>query len=163
MSRAASMLPAVLALAVLSTAGLAACGDSEPPQVSFSTSGHTVTTGPVRSCDVQLTECQSDDKAVAVLDVPAGHQVTITVPDPIARTPWQVVFRYRKPGDAGNGEPIEGRSKVFPPGAQHDFTLTVPRTLTLDTIEVQQYGAPEVVNGQPSFRIRSAWVLNGKR
>jgi hypothetical protein len=160
-SRVALALPAALAAALL-TAGLAGCGDDSPGDVTFSTGGRTATTGPVRSCDVQLTECESDDDAAAVLDVPAGSQLRITVPDSIATTPWQVVFRYGKADKASKAEPIEGRTKVFPPGAQHEFTLKVPAGATLETVEVQQYGAPAMVDGQPNFRIRSAWVLNGK-
>lgn len=153
--RAALLLPVTIT-AALAVAGLAGCSDS-PGEVSFSSGGHTATTGPLRSCDLQVTECESDDHAVAVLDVPAGRQIRIAVPDSVAKAPWQVVFRYR-----GQAAPVEGRTEVFAPGSRHDFTLRVPPGMRLETIEVQQYGAPATVNGQPSFRIRSAWVLNGK-
>jgi len=160
-SRAATLLPVALTAAVLTT-GLAGCGDS-PGEVSFASGGRTLTTGPVRSCDVELTECETHDDAAATLDVPPGGQLRITVPDTVATTPWQVVFRYGNADKANKAPPVEGRTQVFPPGAQHEFTLKVPAGATLETVEVQQYGAPEIVNGQPSFRIRSAWVLDGHR
>lgn len=154
-------MPAAL-VAVLAAglaAGLTGCGSS-PGEVSFTSDGNTVTTGPVRSCDVDLTDCDSDEDAVAVLDVPPGGEVRIGVPDEVAETPWQVVFRYRAPEQGA--EPVDGRTTVFAPDAQHEFTLRVPERSALETVEVQQYGSPEVRDGEPSFRIRSAWVLNAR-
>jgi len=149
----------VLAPAVLATAVLAGCGQPAAPEVTFSTDGHSVATGPIRYCDIELTECEENDSAVAVLDVPAGRPVQISVPESVAGTPWQVVFRYRR-----NGEQVGGRSEVFPPGTQQDYTLQVPEPGVLETLEVQQYGAPELLpgeltGGEASFRIRAAWAL----
>lgn len=144
----------MLAGSVLGAAGLAGCGQPPPPEVSFAVDDHSARTGPIRHCDIDLTECEEDDSAVAVLRVPVGHPVRISVPESIADTPWQVVFRYRK----GAGQ-TGGRSEVFPPGGRQEYTLRVPEGGTLVSLEVQQYGAPELAGGEPSFRIRAAWVL----
>lgn len=147
-----------LVSAVLATAVLAGCGQPTAPEVTFSVDGRSVATGPIRYCDIELTDCEENDSAVAVLDVPVGRPVQISVPETVADTPWQVVFRYRH-----NGEQVGGRSEVFTPGLRQDYTLQVPETGVLETLEVQQYGAPElpgeVAGGEPSFRIRAAWVL----
>lgn len=153
MSRNA-LLPAVLAGSVLATAGLAGCGQPPPPEVTFAADGHSARTGPIRHCDIDLTDCEENDSAVAVLGVPAGRPVRISVPGSIAGTPWQVVFRYRK-----GAEQAGGRSEVFPPGGRREYTLRVPEGGTLISLEVQQYGAPDLTGGEPSFRIRAAWVL----
>jgi len=142
---------------------LVGCGSAPDRDVTFSfdgpssLEGRSVTTGPIRYCDVELTECENNDSAIAVLAVPADQPIHISVPDSVAQTPWQVVFRYRK-----NGEQIGGRSAVFTPGARHDYTLQVPNSGALEALEVQQYGAPELANGEPNFRIRAAWVLTVK-
>lgn len=147
MSRRA-LLPVLLALSVV-----AGCGQS-PPEVTFAVEDRTATTGPIRHCDIELVECEQNDSAVAVLQVPTGAPVRISVPDSIAETPWQVVFRYRK-GD----EQVGGRSEVFPPGGRTAYTLRIPEGGTFESLEVQQYGAPDLTGGEPSFQIRAAWVL----
>ncbi|MGH4014422.1 MAG: DUF2771 family protein [Pseudonocardiaceae bacterium] len=149
MPRPSALLPAVLATIVLT-----GCGASAAPEVTFSVAGRSAQTGPIRYCDIELTECEQNDSAVAVLGVPAGQPVQISVPDSVAETPWQVVFRYRK-----DSEQAGGRSAVFTPGTQQEYILQVPEGGTLETLEVQQYGAPELVDGEPSFPIRAAWVL----
>lgn len=133
---------------------LVGCGQPPAPEVTFSADGRTARAGPIRYCDIQLTECQNNDSAVAVLSVAPGRPVQISVPEPVAATPWQVVFRYR-----AGGQPVEGRSQVFAAGRQHDYTLQMPGGATLETVEIQQYGAPELVGGEPNFRIRASWVL----
>lgn len=153
----AALVPAALLPAALATFVLVGCGSAPDREVTFSAEGRSVTTGPIRDCDVDLTECANNDSAIAVLAVPADRPVHISVPDSVAQTPWQVVFRYHK-----NGEQVGGRSAVFTPGARHDYTLQVPDSGTLEALEVQQYGAPELVNGEPDFRIRAAWVLTAK-
>ena len=81
------------------------------------------------------------------------------MPESVTDAPWQVVFRYRR-----DGEQVGGRSEVFTPGTRPDYTLQIPETGVLETLEVQQYGAPEpageLTGGEPSFRIRAAWVLD---
>lgn len=153
---AGTLAGAVLAGCVLAGAVPAGCGQASPPEVTFTVGDRNARTGPIRHCDIELTECEENDSAVAVLPVPRGQPVRISVPDSIARTPWQVVFRYRK----GEGtEQAGGRSEVFGPGARTDFTLRVPESGALESLEVQQFGAPDLAGKEPSFRIRAAWVL----
>ncbi|HEU0128616.1 MAG TPA: DUF2771 family protein, partial [Pseudonocardiaceae bacterium] len=97
------MSQAVLIVALLTTAALAGCGQPPAPEVTFSVDGRSAQTGPLRYCDVELTECEADDSAVAVLSVPPGHPVQISVPESVAEAPWQVVFRYRKDGAQAGG------------------------------------------------------------
>jgi hypothetical protein len=150
MPRSVLLLPAVLTVAVLT-----GCGQPAAPEVTFSVDGRSVRTGPTLYCDIELTECENNDSAVVSLDVPAGQPVRIRVPEAVARAPWQVVFRYRK-----GSERIDGRSEVFSPGARQEYLLRAPEGGTFQTIEVQQYGAPELgPGGEASFRIRAAWVL----
>lgn len=144
---------AILAAFVLVLAG---CGHAAP-EVTFSVADRSVQTEPIRYCDIDLAECEQDDAAVAVLDVPAGYPVHISVPDAVAETPWQVVFRYRK-----DGEQLGGRSTVFTPGTQREYILRAPEGATLETLEVQQYGVPVLEEGKPSFPIRAAWVLTNE-
>jgi hypothetical protein len=144
----------VLVAALVTTAALAGCGQQAAPKVTFSVDGRSAQTAPIRYCNVELTECEADDSAVAVLAVPAGRPVQISVPEQVTETPWQVVFRYHR-----DGEPVGGRSEVFTPGARQEYTLQVPEAGTLETLEVQQFGAPELVDGEPKFRIRAVWVL----
>ncbi|MFN2495264.1 MAG: DUF2771 family protein [Pseudonocardiaceae bacterium] len=148
------MSRSVLVAALLATAALAGCSQPPAPEVTFSVDGRSAQTGPLRYCDVELTECEAADSAVAVLTVPTGHPVQISVPESVAETPWQVVFRYRK-----DGAQAGGRSEVFSPGARQEYTLQVPEAGALETLEVQQFGAPEVANGESNFRIRAVWVL----
>ncbi|MGH3942834.1 MAG: DUF2771 family protein [Pseudonocardiaceae bacterium] len=151
--------PALLP-AILMTSVLIGCASAPDREVTFSferTSsfeGNSVTTGPIRYCDVELVKCESNDSAIAVLAVPADQPIRISVPDSVAQTPWQVVFRYSR-----NGEQAGGRSVVFTPGTRSDYTLQIPESGTLEALEVQQYGTPELGNGEPNFRIRAAWVL----
>ncbi|MGH3793735.1 MAG: DUF2771 family protein [Pseudonocardiaceae bacterium] len=151
MSRKA-LLPTFLAVCLV-----VGCGQTPDRQVAFSVDGHSARTGPIQDCDIALTTCDHHKSAVAVLGVPVGQPVQISVPDSVAQTPWQVVFRYHK-----NGQQIGGRSEVFAPGARKDYTLHVPDEGTLESLEVQQYGAPELTGGEQTFRIRAAWVLDNK-
>ena len=144
----------MLAGSVLAAAALAGCGQPPPPEVTFTVDDRSARIGPIRHCDIELTECEEDDSAVAVLSVPAGRPVRISVPDSIADTPWQVVFRYRT-----GAEQAGGRSEVFGAGGRQEYTLRVPEGGTLVSLEVQQYGAPDLAGGEPSFQIRAAWVL----
>lgn len=150
------MAPAVRVLAgcVLAGTVLTGCGQDPPPEVTFTVGDRSAQTGPIRHCDVELTECEENDSAVAVLPVPVGQPVRISVPDSIAQTPWQVVFRYHK-----GAEQTGGRSEVFGPGTRSDFTLQVPGSGALESLEVQQYGAPDLAGKERSFPIRAVWVL----
>jgi hypothetical protein len=94
------------------------------------------------------------------LAVPVGTPLKVTVPHEIAETPWQVVFTYRD----GTGAQTDGRSPVFAPNAQSDYTLELPApTDRLVGAQVQQFGPPPQADpetGDIEFPIRASWVLN---
>lgn len=146
---------------VLLTAVLGGCGDDgseEPaaaPEVAFAAQGQTSRTGPAQFCDVEVTDCEADPEAVAVLRVPPGTRVLATVPDSVREAPWQVVFRYRLAGETTNG-----RSTVFAPGTTSEFAFTAPANAQLETMEVQQYGVPADGADGRDFVIRATWVLS---
>lgn len=146
-------------LCVAATAMVAGCSSTpDPPKVSFTVAGNTASTGPTQYCDVNVTDCTNHADAVVTLRVPAGTPVQIAVATEVSDAPWQVVFRYLTTA----GDQVDGRSSVFAPGKQHDFTLQLPvATDKLQTAQVQQFGARPVAdeNGQVSFPIRGSWVL----
>ncbi|AOS65824.1 DUF2771 family protein [Actinoalloteichus hymeniacidonis] len=146
-------------VAVPLLAGLALAGCAAPaiPGVSVYSSREMVRIDPVQHCDVQLTECQDDESAVGVLEVPPGAPVQISVPVEVSETPWQVAFRYRL-----DGEVIDARSEVFAPHERLAYTLRLPDdSAQLEALEVQQFGAALVQdqNGV-GFVTRGIWVLS---
>lgn len=149
------LLVAVLALAAL----LAGCGEEPLPEVTFRAGDDLTSIGPNQSCDVEITECAENAEAVATLRVPVGTPVRVGVPPEVAETPWQVVFRYRQTRVPGS-DPIEGRSEVFAAGERVGYTLELGVGSQLETLEVQQFGLPSVSRGEPTFRVRTTWVLS---
>ena len=147
----------VLAAVALLAAG---CGSGTPPEVTFAAAGTSVAARPTQYCDLKLTDCTGDPAAPVVLTVPVGTPLKVTVPHEIAATPWQVVFSYR---DAG-GAQTDGRSPVFAPNAQSDYTLELPAPEDrLVGAQVQQFGPPPQANaetGEIEFPIRASWVLS---
>jgi hypothetical protein len=148
---------AVLVAALL----LAGCGNGDaPPRVTFGAGAARVEAGPTQYCNLEFTDCTNDARAPVELPVPAGVALQIDVPDGVADTPWQVVFRYR---DAA-GAQADGRSPVFAAGERHEYPLTLPApTDRLLTAQVQQYGPPPQANpqtGELEFPIRASWVVN---
>jgi hypothetical protein len=142
---------------------VAACSSSQPPpQVTFAAGQASVVARPAQYCDLKLTDCTGDPAAPVVLTVPVGTPLKVTVPHEIAATPWQVVFSYR---DAG-GAQTDGRSPVFAPNAQSDYTLELPAPEDrLVGAQVQQFGPPPQANaetGEIEFPIRASWVLSTK-
>ncbi|MEN3268936.1 DUF2771 family protein [Pseudonocardia sp.] len=142
---------------------LAGCSSSQPPpQVTFAAGQASVIARPTQYCDLKLTNCTGDPAAPVVLTVPVGTPLKVTVPHEIAETPWQVVFSYR---DAG-GAQTDGRSPVFAPNAQSDYTLELPAPEDrLVGAQVQQFGPPPQANaetGEIEFPIRASWVLSTK-
>jgi hypothetical protein len=140
---------------------VAACSSSQPPpQVTFAAGQASVVARPAQYCDLKLTDCTGDPAAPVVLTVPVGTPLKVTVPHEIAATPWQVVFSYR---DAG-GAQTDGRSPVFAPNAQSDYTLELPAPEDrLVGAQVQQFGPPPQANaetGEIEFPIRASWVLS---
>jgi hypothetical protein len=136
----------------------AGCG-TDPPQVTFSAAGTTVTARAAQYCDLKLTDCSADATAPVQLAVPPGTPLQVAVPDDVSQAPWHVVFSYR---DAG-GQHIDARSPVLT-NKQHDYTLTLPEPADrLITAQVQQFGPAPQINeqtGEVEFPVRGSWVLN---
>jgi len=145
------LLAAVLLLA-------AGCG-ADPPQVTFTAAGTTVTARPAQYCDLKLADCSADATAPVQLAVPPGTPLQVAVPDDVSQAPWHVVFSYR---DAG-GRQVDARSPVLT-NKQHDYTLTLPEAADrLITAQVQQFGPAPQINeqtGEVEFPVRGSWVLN---
>jgi hypothetical protein len=139
---------------------LAGCGSSAPPGVTFAAGQESAVAQPTQYCDIKLTECKGDPGAPVRLAVPVGTALKVTVPQEIAETPWQVVFTYRDP----SGTQTDGRSPVFAPNSQKDYTLELPAPNDrLVAAQVQQYGPPpqaDPATGEIEFPIRASWVLN---
>jgi hypothetical protein len=136
----------------------ATSGPSAPGDVTFAAGGATTSVDPGQFCDVEVTECDGDPEAVAVLRVPPNTPLTVTVPEEVASTPWQIAFTFR---DAA-GATQQGRSPVFPPGSTPTFTLVLPAASDqLTSAEVQQYGA-RITQGPNGleFATRATWVLS---
>ncbi len=137
----------------------ATAGPSSPGDVAFAAGGTTATVGASQFCDVGVTECGNDPEAQAVLRVPPNTPLVVTVPEEVARTPWQLAFTVR---DA-TGAVEQGRSPVFfGRTATPTFTLVLPTpTAQLQSAEVQQYGArvSQGPNGL-EFATRATWVLS---
>ncbi len=146
----------VAAAALLLAAG---CGAGNPPQVSFTAAGATVTAGPAQYCDLKLTDCTDDTAAPVQLAVPTGTPLQVAVPEEVAEAPWHVVFSYR---DAG-GQQVDARSPLLS-AAQRDYTLTLPGPDDrLLAAQVQQFGPAPRINeqtGEVEFPVRGSWVLN---
>lgn len=161
LSRRTVLIAAVLAVLVVVAVVLvvrATSGPSSPGDVTFAAGGASASVGAGQFCDVQVTECDADPEAVAVLRVPPNTPLTVTVPEEVASTPWQIAFTFR---DAA-GVTQQGRSPVFAPGAAPGFTLVLPAPSDqLASAEVQQYGAriSQGPNGL-EFATRATWVLS---
>lgn len=135
---------------------------SSPGEATFTAGAATTTTEASQFCDVHVVECRSNPTASAVLRVPAGTPLEVTVPAAVASTPWQLAFSFR---DA-SGAQQQGRSPVFGPDARSTFTLILPGApgappAQLESAEVQQYGA-RLSEGQQGvqFSTRATWVLS---
>jgi Protein of unknown function (DUF2771) len=132
--------------------------DEGPPRVTFVAAGSTVMAGPTQYCDVQVQDCQADPDAAAVLKVPPGETLEVSVPGSVSEAPWQVVFRYR----AADGTKTQARSNVFAAGQSDGYTLELPADdAQLETVEVQQFGAAMVPRDDGvDFATRATWVLS---
>ncbi|HEY8374814.1 MAG TPA: DUF2771 family protein [Pseudonocardiaceae bacterium] len=139
---------------------LASCATSpSAPEVTFYAAGKSVRVGPAQYCDAELNDCTVSARSLAVLRVPPGRPLQISVPGSVAEAPWQVVFRYRLP----NGERVDARSSVFRPGEQYAYTLRLPDDgAQLETAEVHQFAAVllESENGAFEVPVRATWVLS---
>ena len=145
------LLVAVLLLA-------AGCG-TDPPTVTFTAAGTTVTARPAQYCDLKLSDCSADATATVQLTVPPGTPVQVAVPDDVSTAPWHVVFSYRDT----TGQQVDARSPVLTK-KEHVYTLTLPEGADrLITAQVQQFGPAPRINeqtGEVEFPVRGSWVLN---
>ncbi|MFR9801587.1 DUF2771 family protein [Pseudonocardia sp. RS010] len=157
MSRTRRSLLAALPLAACLV--LAGCGSDSEPQVTWSAGEASATVGPAQFCDLTMKDCTNDEAARALLPVPAGTPVEVTVPDEVSGAPWSVVFSYTGP----DGQRTDGRSPVFAPDARTSYTLTLPEPGdVLGTAQVQLLGAAPVADpgtGEIAFPARATWVL----
>jgi hypothetical protein len=144
----------VVALAVL---GVAGCAAPPHPEVTFYAAGTAARTGPAQYCDRQDNQCGADPRAGAVLRVPAGRPVQISVPSEVGNAAWQVVFRYREP----NGAEQQARSSVFAPGDRLAYTLVLPQAADrLETAEVQRFGGLAAGPDGLEYLVGATWVLS---
>ena len=67
--------------------GKACESSSGEGEVTFAAGAASASTDASQYCDVGVTECGSDPTASAVLKVPAGTSLQVTVPDAVAATP----------------------------------------------------------------------------
>ena len=162
LSRRTVVVGAVLLVVVVTVVVVlivrATAGPSSPGDVTFAAGGASASVGASQFCDVQVTECGDDPEATAVLRVPPNTPLTVTVPEEVVGTPWQLAFTFRDTAGALQ----QGRSPVFAPGTTPNFTLVLPAaTDQLESAEVQQYGAriSQGPNGL-EFATRSTWVLS---
>lgn len=149
-----------IVLSLLATLLLAACGsEPPPPQVTFAAGTASVVARPTQACDLKFTECRNDPEAPVKLTVPPGTPLQVSVPDDVAKTPWQIVFTYRDTAGAQQDQ----RSTVFAAGERSTYTLELPTpTDRLIVAQVQQYGPPpqaDPATGEIQFPIRTSWVL----
>ncbi|MCW0213853.1 MAG: DUF2771 domain-containing protein [Pseudonocardia sp.] len=149
----------LLALLVAPAALLAGCGASDSPEVTWTVGDTERTVGPTQFCDIEMKDCADDQAARITLPVPAGTGVRVAVPEEVSTAPWTVVFSYSAP----DGTRTDGRSPLFTPNAQRDYTLTLPDPAdTLITAQVQLLGAAPGIDpetGEVSFPTRGTWVL----
>jgi hypothetical protein len=138
---------------------LAGCGAGGDPQVTWKVGDRESTVGPAQFCDIRLRDCTNDEQAKAVLPVPAGTALEVSVPSEVSEAPWSVVFAYLGP----DGRQTTGRSPVFAPKAQESYTLTLPEAGdTLQTAQVQLLGVAPVANpdsGELEYPTRATWLL----
>ena len=151
-----------LLCALIAGAGLVLTGCATPtPQVTFYAAGRSVDTGPTQYCDLKLTSCTADAKAGVALSVPADRPLQISVPSEVAKTPWVVVFRYQ---DAHGAAQPDSRSRIFQPGEQYAYTLTLPDPGDkLVAAQVQQLSLVVEQGSDPGagaeFVTRATWLL----
>lgn len=145
------VLAAVAGLAVLS-----AC--STPiPDVTFFSSGHTVTAAPLQYCDATVKHCAPHAAPPVFLTVAPGKPVQVSVPVEVASTPWQVAARFR---DA-KGQEYVSCSTVFGDGTRYAYTVAPPAGYQLVLIEVYSISGniSMTQTGQVIFQNSGVWSL----
>ena len=136
---------------------LSACSVPDP-DVTFFSSGRSVSVAPIQYCDVLEQHCAANGSAAASLNVIPGQPVQISVPQEIANTPWQVAARFR---DASGAE-YASCSPLFGVGQQFAYTVYAPHSGDqLVLIEIYQSSGTiaETSSGQVYTPVRGTWVL----
>lgn len=147
-------------LAVGGLVGLSACSVPNP-NITFFSSGTTVTAAPIQYCDVEEQHCQADGKAPVRLTVVPGQPVQVSAPAPVASTPWQVAARFRDSA----GSDYVSCSPLFVAGKQFAWTVHAPHAGDqLVLIEVYQASATlvQLANGDLETPVRGTWVLTAE-
>lgn len=137
--------------------GLSACS-APNPDITFFSSGHTVTATPIQYCDISERDCQADGRAPVSLNVTAGQPVQVSAPAEVANTPWQIAARYRQ----ADGSEFVSCSPLFVAGQQFAYTVHAPHAGDrLVLIEVYQASATlaRLPDGEIVNPIRGTWVL----
>jgi hypothetical protein len=137
--------------------GLSACSVPNP-NISFFSSGTTVTARPIQYCDVHEQHCAADGDAPVSLQVNSGQPVQVSAPAQVAGTPWQIAARYQ---DA-RGSQFVTCSPLFVAGDRFAYTVHAPHASDrLVLIEVYQASATlvQLANGDIATPIRGTWVL----
>lgn len=150
----------MLALSLFAVAGTVIAGCSSPlPEVTFFAAGHTAATVPSQYCDAAMASCRSGP-AGAVLSVPAGKPVQISVPSDVANSAWLIAFTYRQQ----NGQEVRARTEVFPKGSRYAYTLALPTPADqLEAVQVQQIGGIGQDDNGIEYVARSVWVLTASQ
>lgn len=149
------MLWALLAAAGL--LGLSACSVPNP-DITFFSSGRSVTAAPIQYCDISERDCRADGRAPVSLQVISGRPVQVSAPAEVADAPWQVAARYRQ----ANGSEYVSCSPLFVAGQRYAYTVNAPHAGDrLVLIEVYQASATVVrlPDGDIATPIRGTWVL----
>jgi hypothetical protein len=143
-----------LTLAAVTGASVAACSVPKP-LVSFFSGGRTVSILPADYCTADLGKCQLGN-AAAALSVPAGRLLQVSVAPEVASTPWLVAFKYKQAG-----QELQGRSAVFQPDQQYAYTLSLPSSDQLESVQVDQ-GSVALSQDQNGYEFyaRAVWQLN---
>lgn len=147
----------LLLLAVGGLVALSACSVPNP-DVTFYSSGKSVTAAPIQYCNAQEQHCAANGSAAAALTVIPGQPVQVSVPQEIANTPWQVAARFR---DA-SGTEYASCSPLFGVGKQYAYTVYAPHAGDqLVLIEIYQSSATFALaaGNQVYTPIRGTWVL----
>lgn len=149
-----------LLLSLLAAGGLLALTScSAPnPDITFFSSGSSVSAAPIQYCDVTALTCAANGSATVSLPVIAGKPMQISAPNEVASTPWQVAARYRGP----NGAEYVACSPLFKPGERYAYTVNPPGAGdALVLIEVYQVSATlvQLPNGDLVTPARGTWVL----
>lgn len=144
-------------LAVGGLFGLSACSVPNP-DITFFSSGRSVTAAPIQYCDITERNCRADGQAPVSLRVTSGQPVQVSAPAEVADTPWQIAARYRQ----ADGTEYVSCSPLFAAGQQYAYTVRAPHSGDqLVLIEVYQASATLVrlPNGDVATPIRGTWVL----